>query len=123
VVSRNAVFVGGRAYPLMAKASRKKPERLAEKLLEIRQKLGLSQNGMIRHLDLTEELEQDYISKFERGVLVPPLHILLAYAEAANVWVEVLIKDSLDLPESLPSHGKKSEGVRRDSTLNAIQRK
>jgi len=97
----------------MAKASRKKPARLAEKLLEIRQKLGLSQNGMIRHLELGEELEQDYISKFERGVLVPPLHILLAYAEAANVWVEVLIKDAVDLPETLPSRGKKHEGVRR----------
>jgi transcriptional regulator with XRE-family HTH domain len=94
----------------MAKASRKKPERLAEKLLEIRQKLGLSQNGLIRHLGLIEELEQDYVSKFERGVLVPPLHVLLAYAEAANVWVEALIKDSVDLPEVLPSR-KRSEGI------------
>lgn len=96
----------------MAKASRKKPERLAEKLLEIRQKLGLSQNGLIRHLGLTEELEQDYVSKFERGVLVPPLHVLLAYAEAANVWMETLIKDSVDLPEALPS-SEKHEGVSR----------
>src|SRR5918998_4888586 len=99
----------------MAKASRKKPERLAEKLLEIRQKLGLSQNGLIRHLRLSDELEQDYISKFERGVLVPPLHVLLAYAEAANVWVEALIKDSVDLPEKLPSRTK-HEGVRRKET-------
>jgi transcriptional regulator with XRE-family HTH domain len=96
----------------MARASRKKPERLAEKLLEIRQKLGLSQNGLIRHLGLADELEQDYVSKFERGVLVPPLHVLLAYAEAANVWVEVLIKDSVDLPEGLPSPVK-HEGVLR----------
>jgi transcriptional regulator with XRE-family HTH domain len=100
----------------MAKASRKKPERLAGKLLEIRQKLGLSQNGLIRRLGLTEELEQDYISKFERGVLVPPLHVLLAYAEAANVWVEALIKDSVDLPEVLPSP-KKHEGVPRARSL------
>lgn len=98
----------------MAKAARRKPERLAKKLLEIRVKLGLSQNGMIRHLGLIEELEQDYISKFERGVLVPPLHVLLAYAEAANVWVEVLIKDSVDLPESLPS-SIKNEGLTRAS--------
>lgn len=96
----------------MAKASRKKPERLAEKLLEIRQKLSLSQNGLIRRLGLIEELEQDYISKFERGVLVPPLHVLLAYAEAANVWVEALIKDSVDLPKVLPSRGK-HEGIPR----------
>lgn len=96
----------------MAKASRKKPERLAQKLLEIRLKLGLSQNGMIRRLGLAEELQQDYISKFERGVLIPPLHVLLGYAEAANIWVEALIKDSVDLPERLPSRAK-HEGVPR----------
>lgn len=102
----------------MAKASRKKPERLSGKLLEIRQKLGLSQNGLIRHLGLSDELEQDYVSKFERGILVPPLHVLLAYAEAANVWVEVLIKDSLNLPERLPSP------VKYEGTLsNAARRK
>lgn len=94
----------------MAKASRKKPARLAEKLLEIRLKLGLSQNGMIRHLGLVEELEQDYISKFERGILIPPLHVLLLYAESANVWLEVLVKDSLNLPAELPSR-LKHEGV------------
>jgi transcriptional regulator with XRE-family HTH domain len=99
----------------MAKASRKKPERLAEKLLEIRQKLGLSQNGLIRHLGLTEELEQDYISKFERGVLTPPLHVLLAYADAANIWIEALIKDSVDLPANLPSPVK-HEGVSHPQT-------
>jgi transcriptional regulator with XRE-family HTH domain len=96
----------------MAKAARKKPGRLAEKLLEIRVKLGLSQNGMIHRLGLAEELQQDYISKFERGVLVPPLHVLLAYAEAANIWVEALIKDGADLPERLPSPVK-HKGVPR----------
>jgi len=106
----------------MAKASRKKPERLAEKLLEIRQKLGLSQNGLIRHLGLADELEQDYISKFERGVLVPPLHVLLAYAEAANVWVEVLIKDSVDLPDALPSRVKQ-EGIQRAPTRSGARHK
>jgi transcriptional regulator with XRE-family HTH domain len=96
----------------MAKAFRKKPARLAEKLLDIRLKLGLSQNGLIRRMGLTEELQQDYISKFERGVLVPPLHVLLAYSEAANVLVEVLIKDFLDLPGELPSRVR-HEGVPR----------
>lgn len=96
----------------MAKAFRKRPERLAEKLLDIRLKLGLSQNGLIRRMGLTEELQQDYISKFERGVLVPPLHMLLAYSEAANVLVEVLIKDSLDLPGELPSRVR-HEGMPR----------
>jgi transcriptional regulator with XRE-family HTH domain len=106
----------------MAKASRKKPARLAEKLLEIRQKLDLSQNGMIRHLGLANELEQDYVSKFERGVLIPPLHVLLGYAEAANVWIEVLIKDSLDLPKRLPS-SIKHEGIPHAPTSKKIQGK
>jgi transcriptional regulator with XRE-family HTH domain len=106
----------------MAKASRKKPERLAEKLLEIRQKLGLSQNGLIRHLGLTEELEQDYISKFERGILTPPLHVLLMYAEAANVWVEVLIRDTVDLPVELPSRTK-HQGIPRSLTSRRNSKK
>src|ERR1044071_8492106 len=104
----------------MAKATRKRPARLAEKLLEIRLKLGLSQNGLIRHLGLVDELEQDYISKFERGVLVPPLHVLLLYAEIANVWMEVLIKDSLDLPEILPANPK-SEGIKRKAGRPTIK--
>jgi transcriptional regulator with XRE-family HTH domain len=95
----------------MAKAARRRPERLAGKLLEIRLRLGLSQNEMIRRMGLEEELQQDYVSKFERGVLVPPLHVLLAYADAANVWVEALIRDAVDLPEQLPSPAK-HEGVR-----------
>lgn len=99
----------------MGSASRQKPAKLAEKLLVIRQKLGLSQNGMARHLSLSDELEQERISKYERGVLEPPLHVLSAYAEVANVYLEVLAKDNLDLPETVPSK-KKSEGIKRANT-------
>ena len=45
---------------------RKKPARLAEKLLAIRQSLNLSQDGLVRHLGLEDEIERDYVSKFER---------------------------------------------------------
>lgn len=94
------------------KPKRRKPERLAGKLLEIRTKLQLSQGEMVRRLGLEDEIERDYISKFERGILEPPLHALCAYAEAANVFLDVLAKDSLDLPEQLPS-SKKHEGIKR----------
>lgn len=97
------------------KPKRQRPARLAEKLLEIRTKFELSQDGMLRRLGLENELERDYISKFERGVLEPPLHVLCAYGEVANVFLDVLVKDSLDLPEKLPSI-KRSEGVKRKST-------
>jgi hypothetical protein len=38
--------------------------------------------------------------------------VLLEYARLANVWVDVLIDDKVDLPAKLPS-AKKHEGVRR----------
>jgi transcriptional regulator with XRE-family HTH domain len=84
-----------------SKTKRKRPARLAEKLLKIRTSLRLSQGEMIRRLGLEGEMERDYISKFERDVLEPPLGVLLRYARAANVLVEVLIDDELDLPGKL----------------------
>ncbi|HEX8072036.1 MAG TPA: helix-turn-helix transcriptional regulator [Pyrinomonadaceae bacterium] len=96
----------------MGKQTRKRPERLPEKLLEIRLKLGLSQNGMVRRMGLEDEIERDYISKYERGTLEPSLWVLLRYAQAANVWVDVLIDNDLDLPEKLPARSK-SEGAKR----------
>jgi transcriptional regulator with XRE-family HTH domain len=94
------------------KTSRTKSSRLAEKLLKIRLELNLSQSGMLNHLDFSEELFSSNVSQYERGARVPSLPVLLAYARAANVYVEALIDDDLDLPGKLPS-STKSEGVRR----------
>jgi transcriptional regulator with XRE-family HTH domain len=96
----------------MGRASRPKPAHLGEKLRLIRTGLGLSQNEMLRHLGLNEELFQGSISGYELGTREPPLTVLLQYARVANVYVEALIDDNLDLPEHLPSK-LKSEGVRR----------
>jgi transcriptional regulator with XRE-family HTH domain len=104
----------------MGRASRQRPLHLAEKLLKIRASLGISQNGMIRRLGFTEELTQDYISAYERGVREPPLTILLQYARAANVLVEVLIDDELNLPEQLPA-STKNEGTKR-KTVSRVKR-
>jgi len=95
-------------------SARPKPARLAEKLLAIRNRLngGVSQNELIRLMRLESELEQERISKYERGVLEPPLPVLLQYAEVANVYLEAIVDDRIDLPESLPSR-KKSEGIKR----------
>jgi len=94
------------------KQKRKRPTRLAEKLSDIRARLGLSQGDMVRRLGLEDELERDYISKYERGILEPPLHVLCAYADVANVFLDVLARDELDLPAKLPS-AKRHEGVNR----------
>ncbi len=105
----------------MGQVPRFRPKRLAEKLLQIRQSLGLSQNGMVKHLELTGLISQNAISAFERGTREPQLPILLQYARAAGVWVDVLIDDELGLPASVPS-SPKSEGVPRRQTSRKKQK-
>ncbi len=87
----------------MGKTIRPKPARLAEKLLQIRSSLGLSQNQFINRLGLSEELFQASISGYELGTREPPLPTLLKYAEVAGICTDVLINDDLDLPSDLPS--------------------
>jgi transcriptional regulator with XRE-family HTH domain len=104
-------------------SKRKKPERLAEKLLAIRKQLELSQGGIIKHLGLEDEIERDYISKFERGILEPTLNVLLAYARAISTtgggeFLEALIDDELDLPEKMPADPSvRMINARRSSAL------
>jgi transcriptional regulator with XRE-family HTH domain len=98
----------------MGGAARERPARLAEKLLQIRNDLGVSQGEMLNRIGLGESGYRHYISHFETGRREPSLLILLEYARVANVYVEALIDDELDLPDKLPS-GKKHEGVRRRS--------
>lgn len=86
----------------MGTVRRPKPARLAEKLRTIRTSLGLSQNGMLRRLGLAEDSFRSSISGYELGTREPPLPILLGYAQAAGVCVDVLINDELNLPEKLP---------------------
>ena len=92
----------------MGRTSREKPARLAEKLVQIREALGLSQNEILSRLGLTERLNRDDISKYERGVREPSLPVLLRYARAAGVSADVLIDDELDLPAKLPAKSKRS---------------
>lgn len=98
-----------------ARAARLIPERLPEKLLLIRNTLGLSQSEMLRRLGFEDDLWYTQISGYEVGRSIPPPVVLLEYARVANVYVEVLIDDELDLPGKLPS-AKKHEGVRRRSS-------
>lgn len=87
----------------MKNASRTKVRRLGEKLLQIRLGLGLSQNQMLERLGFGDELFRSNISQYEHGRREPPLPVLLQYARAASLEVEILIDDELDLPGKLPS--------------------
>lgn len=85
-------------------ARRPAPKRLAEKLSSIRTALGLSQTGIVKSLDYKESpLYPAQISNFELGKREPPLQLLLAYARLANIPLEILADDELDLPDKLPA--------------------
>ncbi len=93
---------------------RPRPKRLAEKLLQIRTSLGLSQPEILRRLGFGDQLDYTTISKYELDKNEPPLSILLSYARIAGIHVEDLIDDELDLPPKLP--GKvRYQGLKRSS--------
>jgi len=93
---------------------RPRPQRLAEKLLQIRTTLGLSQPGMLRRLGVEDQIDYTMISKYELDKNEPPLEILLQYARAAGVHMEDIVDDELDLPARLP--GKvRHQGLKRSS--------
>jgi transcriptional regulator with XRE-family HTH domain len=77
--------------------ARPRPRRLAEKLLQIRLSLGLSQSEMVNQMGVAEMIHYPNISKYEHDVIEPPLMILLAYARSAGIPVEQIIDDELEL--------------------------
>jgi transcriptional regulator with XRE-family HTH domain len=82
---------------------------LAEKLGYIRYRLELTQEELkkrIEQLGFVSNLDRADVSDFERGRRDPDLLTLLAYARLANVYLDVLVDDGLDLPEELPSPHK-----------------
>ena len=82
----------------MGHTSRHRPVRLAKKLRQIRRQLHLSQSELIARLKVKEPLYPASISQYESGKREPSLIVVLAYARIADVAVEVLIDDRLELP-------------------------
>ena len=76
--------------------ARNKPKRLAAKLVQIREVLGLSQTELAERLG--NYRTHHHISKYERGKAIPFLEVLLAYSRLANVQIEQIVDDDVDLP-------------------------
>lgn len=96
----------------MGRAAREKPKRLAEKLLQIRLALDLSQDGILVRLGIDDRYFRSAISGYELGTHEPSLPVLLKYARAAGVSTDVLIDDELDLPAKLLRNAPTREGMR-----------
>ena len=74
---------------------RKRPRRLAEKLKQIRLHHGLSQSGLVKELGLS--LDYTFVSKWELDRNEPEISVLLAYCRYANIPLENLADDELEL--------------------------
>jgi transcriptional regulator with XRE-family HTH domain len=97
----------------MARGARVKPDRLPEKLLQIRLALGLSQSELLRRLGLEDAMDYRRISEFERGTTEPHLSVVLQYARIAGVHMEDIVDDELDLPSKLPGNVR-YQGLKRN---------
>ena len=82
----------------MGTARTLRPKRLGEKLAAIRRRFKLSQSELIRKLGFGDLLVREEVSSFERDVRVPPPLVLLEYARLAQIHVEVLLDDQVELP-------------------------
>lgn len=87
-------------------SSRPQTAGLAEKLRSLRVRFGLTQAEMVERLKNQRlpspiKLYPGNISRFEQGLREPPPLILLAYARAAGISVEVLIDADFELPEQV----------------------
>jgi transcriptional regulator with XRE-family HTH domain len=81
-------------------SSRQQPKKLAAKLHHIRKTLGLTQQQMVDRLKAEQERLRVYpgnISRFEQGVREPTLLVLLAYAKVAQITIDRLVDDELEL--------------------------
>lgn len=84
----------------MGTSRRPRPARLATKLLQIRTSLGVTQAEMFGRLgDTGTRLYVGHIDDYEKDRRVPPLQVVLAYARAAGVRMELIVDDALDLPK------------------------
>lgn len=73
------------------------PQKLKDKLKQIRTQTGLSQNSLLKELGFDQQLFRSNISQYELGTREPPLKVLLAYARLAGVPIDVLVDDQLNL--------------------------
>lgn len=92
-------------------SSRSQTEGLADKLRLIRAALRLTQAQMVEKLKSQQlpsplKIYPGNISRFEQGLREPTPLILLAYARAAGVSVEVLIDADLKLPSRIASSNR-----------------
>ena len=106
----------------MGQSPRPRPKRLAPKLRQIRSLLGLTQEQMaeaVKHVPSPPQ--PGHISEYELGKREPSLLFLLAVVRMANLPMEVLVDDELDIPEKLPAHSEVVGSRARQKTTSGAK--
>jgi len=99
----------------MGSTKRLKPQYLADKLKKIRVELGMTMDVLGEKLsNKSIAVYRGTIHNYESGEREPPLAVLLQYSRLANVYLEVLVDDEIDLPSKIPS-AQKSQGIKMKS--------
>jgi transcriptional regulator with XRE-family HTH domain len=82
---------------------RPQPDRLAEKLCQIRNRLGYTLEEMAQALSQVKKSppNKSHIHRFEAGIREPSLLVLLEYSRIAGVSLETLVDDELEMPMKL----------------------
>jgi transcriptional regulator with XRE-family HTH domain len=84
----------------MGKKARKRPDQLGRKLREIRDSFGLSQELMLAKLGFSKD-DRNNLSNYETDKREAPSELVVAYAKAVRVNVEVLLDDKRELPKAV----------------------
>lgn len=97
----------------MGRRARFRPQHLGGKLQRIRELLNLNQEQMTALLSVPNG-DRSYLSRWERNELEPDLRVLLRYSEIANIYLEALVDDRLELASTtqLP-YELKNQGIYR----------
>lgn len=73
------------------------PKNLGPKIRSIREWKGLTMDEMADLLGKKDVSRRSRVHEWEKGIRMPDYLAILAYASIANITVEVLLNDSLEL--------------------------
>jgi transcriptional regulator with XRE-family HTH domain len=98
-----------RAALMGIRSARPKPDRLAEKLRQIRHSLGYTLEEMANALKGVKKSppSKGHILRFEAGEREPSLLVLLEYSRVVRCPLELIVDDDLDLPGKLQGSSKR----------------
>ena len=87
----------------MGRSQQSRPKKLAMKLRNIRQGLGLNKKEMtdiLKELAPKEKIGNGHVYQYEEGTRLPSYLILLAYARSIGISTDYLIDEKLELLET-----------------------